>query len=1580
MATPLNPDLTNEVSTEDVEWPRPLEMDTEPEGIDLASLMAEPDEPEGIDLASLMAEPDEPVVPLREEPQQGLSDSPFGLAEAKEWAVNTGERGKKFYEQSAEVGHLYYLLGKAERQGNNQAREEVMTKIINLPPMQESEGGMDKVLEVVSSFPATIFTGDRIQAGIDAVRRTMFNPVSYAPQFVIGMTGGYDADSLAGMTAATLHQVGVEPGIVRASSATSGLIGSALGWVGIGKVVGALAPAVKREITERVVSSATAQVIAKKFTESATGAVATGAVAAAGTMGATEVNNIFFEELAKETNDAVYGTEFEHPSIDHMLNRIKGAVVTGGILGTTIGGGAIAAGKGVGLLNTGRKKLLTREDSVEGALARLKAKEKTEMDLNVKNEEGSRLDISPNDELTERLSFNENKEREVLTDELFKVPEENLDSVIERTIITRGGKDSGIPISEHEQKVTVLQEKLYELEKQLNSKESGPEEVVFELDGETPAQQRIDQPAPKVAGTVPLELIARQDAAKAAVKALDDEGRPFTDPEVMKATAEWKEASKAVREARKAGEEPKPNAPRPAGIVERKNRAIAREKELKAAGQKTTDPERAAAIQEAKVLKSLWRQKINEKKALAAELKELEKMANDPTVTGAEEALIRAQIAAEKAQELAEPGWLEPGPDVPEMTAESNKQFRQEMREIITQAKRAERQGDKNGIARGKALVRQRIDERRREQNITAERNKLISQINDTIRKGAKKDGVTDADTTGLFRTIKLFINPDKEALAGYLNGTKELPEGVNRTILDGLLRIRQDKRQNTLPRLREIHAAVTELFEIGTERRLETIMPRELGILETKTATMTEMIGERPYDKVKARSFVVGITKVPRTMRDRFLRLFDGPGKFITGNWMGLGNILMRDVNKPYRESAMFKLFDTTKQERHEEVLRKKFTDEYHSMIKTTYGENGTMTDMQLHDFLINELYGEQKVILDESWNPVYTVDQNGTKVPIRLNRDQRIRQAADLYNQDLREYYKRNHGYTDETIAAIQNLDQQDQAFMDLALSFFKNITYAEKNAVHRELKGFDLPIKESYAGTVHREGFTLEQNADNLIQNMADPLPSASNFASLKAAAKGSNKKIATRGIFSSIESEISDTAHYVAFADKVEQVSKVVLAEDFRNAVRIRFDEQTAKELNDAVLAGLKDIGRGKPSFEPPDMVDFVRRNIVRAKLFGSAIVGLKQLNSFVNLAVDNGVSTADFSAGCLEGLADIPHMIKVVDDFSPSIQMRGLADIDQVFTHSKTDSAPFENPTIGKAMAKIDYLSNKYLSLFIVKGDRGSAYLGGYALYKGLLKQVEAGKMTLEEAGLRVEYAVKRALQTSEMSHLTPFQKSQNSFSRLASTFTTGTFSLMRMSHEAVFNTVKLLEQIGKERDTYNLLRESGAPAVELEAQGARIDALRAKRGEVVGQTAKTIFVAHTLAGAAYTLASGNTDLREIIAGALLGPLPGIPFLGAGLEATVRGMLGLKQFPGNQDLVTETVEDLTAALYRAVDGQPIERWGPKLLSGTQLVTPVPLVLSKNIAYSAANDLTEGELGRFLLTLTGFSDKKVDELTK
>jgi hypothetical protein len=255
-------------------------------------------------------------------------------------------------------------------------------------------------------------------------------------------------------------------------------------------------------------------------------------------------------------------------------------------------------------------------------------------------------------------------------------------------------------------------------------------------------------------------------------------------------------------------------------------------------------------------------------------------------------------------------------------------------------------------------------------------------------------------------------------------------------------------------------------------------------------------------------------------------------------------------------------------------------------------------------------------------------------------------------------------------------------------------------------------------------------------------------------------------------------------------------------------------------------------------------------------------------------------------------------------------------------------------------------------------------------------------MTVEEAGLRVEAAMNRSQQTSEVSYQTPFQKSQNPVSKLASTFSTGVFSLMRMSHEAVFDVVKLYEQIGKEGDVYNALREKGVPAEELAAQGAKIDALKARKLGLVGQTAKTMFVAHTLSGMLYGLASnyGVWDTEEMIAAGVVGPLAGVPFLGPGLESVVRGFLGLKQYPGNQDLATEVIGELTRATVQAVNGEPFEKWGKGLLAGAQMVTPVPLLLSQRITYSAANDLTEGELGRFLLTLTGASDKKVDKLTK
>jgi hypothetical protein len=376
-----------------------------------------------------------------------------------------------------------------------------------------------------------------------------------------------------------------------------------------------------------------------------------------------------------------------------------------------------------------------------------------------------------------------------------------------------------------------------------------------------------------------------------------------------------------------------------------------------------------------------------------------------------------------------------------------------------------------------------------------------------------------------------------------------------------------------------------------------------------------------------------------------------------------------------------------------------------------------------------------------------------------------------------------------------------------------------------------------------------------------------------------------------------------------------------------------------------------------------------------------MIGLKQLNNFVNFAVGEGISTKEFFAGVVEGLMDPTRMSGIMDDLSPTIKFRGMQDLDPMFTHESSISRPYFHGGVQKAYANVEYFTDKYLSLFLVHGDRAAVKLGGYAMYRALLKKVEAGKMTLEEASLRVEEKMKSTQHTQDVAYQTKFQKDTNTWNRLFSAYTTGTFSLLRMSHEAAFDLVKVYETLGMEKKKYNTLREANATPDEMAPVAARIAELNKLRRKVAGQTAKTLAVAHVTSGVLYSLASnyGVAELDELIAAGILGPINAVPGFGRFAETTLRSMMGLKRYPATQDMVTQTLLDMGMSLSGG-NQSSTQRWTEGMLKGAQLASPFPALFAGRLAFSAVDDLSDGDFGRFFMIATGATPNTVDKLTK
>lgn len=1591
MPTKLDPNMTNVATVDDVIEPRPLGMDSPLPAFDLDAAMAElPPAPEPeFDLDAAMAALPQDSPPPSDSVGPRPEDSPSVMGAVGQWFGTRTERAKKNWQRQTEESHAFFKLGKAIFENDQNGMVEAGGMIDSLPPAgQEEQDLIDRGLGLAMSIPNTIFEGDRLTASADAMQQfdpmIKSNPMLALPAAAIGATGLYDSHVISGMVAHTLLKEGVDPQIAKNVALLTGHTGSALGWVGTGLISKALPSSVKRAIIEEA-TKLTVKEVAKKSALSRVLPVA-GELAKAGavggaTMATIEADKITMTNLGRAISNNVDDTVIPYDSIPHALNMIYSAAKVGVGLGAVAHTSLSTLGTSLVKINAMRKSFSAGEGSVSDFIK--KADERSARDLAVSNEEGSIIEIRPDDGgINERLSFEEDAYRGKIAGELEDVPEADLDAYVQQNVITRGGKDSGVGKDDYAAERTVLDEKIYALRKELGSKEPVPKEEI-PVEGESaPAAQRIDQPAPREEGVVPQELLDREQAAKDAVKTLKDAGGIFTDKEVMLAEAELSDASKAVREAKAAGTPEKEQAPTISGITERKRAAQTRDKELKEAGVNARDPERAQVRQEIAVLKSLEAAKKKELADAVEEKRLLEEKVHDQTVRRGEEAEIRAKIALKKAQDLAEPGWLEPSPEVPEMTAESNKQFREQLAIVRAKLKAARTAEHADGIKEGKAELRQLVDRKMREKKITEERNGLIGEINSIVREGARKDGKTDADTTATMASLRAVVNMTKAQLDEVLTGVKELPTGADKGIILRLLKIKTDRRLNSLAELRILKDAVTDLLEKGQEKRFEYLIAEELRQVKLRRGAAAEVLGADWVEKVRLSKLQVGnkMQGIPRNRMEALNHFFDSPGEFVTANFPGIGKILMRDVFKDYDGSTMRQIFDTTKEERLKAKLDLEAFQELDQMYMQIYGKDGKMTPMQLarwkHE-LINE---PSTTVLDKHGWPAAAVGPDGKAIPILLNRGQRIMLAAVLDRPGIFETFQKTHGFTEETKAAIQNLLPEDELMRQFLFSFAEK-DYAKKNAVYAQREGNNLPKIENYSGSIQREGFGEELTLDPLLQQMAQNSATPDNITSLMRAVEYSDKPIKITNFLIDLENMVKDTNQYVAYSQKAADFHNTLLNAEFIDAIKTAYDPDTAGALIAAMRKHVEDISTGKSDFRAPGWTDWFRSNAIRATIFARATIGMKQLNQMMLFATEPGFKGPEFLSGVAEYFAAPIENGKIMKGISTPLEQRGLSNIDSAFSAEKN----FTRPTAFDKKGLIKFYQNefadRYLSANIVYPDRTAVYAGGYSLFRHLIKPVEEGGkgMSVEEAGLRVEAVMNNTQQTSAMAYLTPFQKSPAMGDRLLSNFTSGPFSSMRMSHEAVHAMIKGIDRYGRERDNLAAMINEGADEAALTKQRELIAETKARKWELTKQAAKVIGIAHVGQGMLYALMSnyGHWDTADEVAGVILGSTGALLLIGPVIENSVRAVVGLKKYQDDSGLVQGSIQSI-ADLFKSYEDKPERLFYDTAAEAAKLPSPLPFGWLTNVGFSVKDDLLEGDIAKFIAVLAGATPNSIDRI--
>lgn len=519
-------------------------------------------------------------------------------------------------------------------------------------------------------------------------------------------------------------------------------------------------------------------------------------------------------------------------------------------------------------------------------------------------------------------------------------------------------------------------------------------------------------------------------------------------------------------------------------------------------------------------------------------------------------------------------------------------------------------------------------------------------------------------------------------------------------------------------------------------------------------------------------------------------------------------------------------------------------------------------------------------------------------------------------MVNDDVLQFNEEFFSRVDE------HLSEQDKAVAEALFQFYEE-TYDKLNRFYEEHYGISLG---------HREFYSPRSMDKGGIDVVSGDLRSYAGLSAIKKrTAKGGQIKI--KGAFNVLQNYINNSNHFIAFADKLQDINAVLGDAEVKNRIRNVFGEK----MNEKIAY---EISR----FASNDKVYVQGINGIMSKLranYAVSVLGLKpslaikQLTGFP--AYWENVPTKDF----LEGLADFArHPKQAIETLGNSQYMktRGTNIIKDFEEVSKSEMLKNLGTKIGL---------REFLMLNIQLGDRGSIYMGGWALYKYMLKKTGDPVQAMAE----FERITNETQQSSYMSEQSAWQS--NPFGNW--------FTMFQSSQN---------QYLRKE--------------------------LTALRGLATGRmdwdkAMKTLFIYHFLLPMFFQFVSDGFrwDKDAQLRAAALGSLNGAFVLGKVMErmvdwaitGTLNYKLGIKELFPPVSVLENGAKFLSDSVKYAVDDISLEDYMDALRGAVRTAgeaTGLPLKYPMDVAMASGDYLEEGEYGKAALLWLGWSPYALRDL--
>lgn len=519
-------------------------------------------------------------------------------------------------------------------------------------------------------------------------------------------------------------------------------------------------------------------------------------------------------------------------------------------------------------------------------------------------------------------------------------------------------------------------------------------------------------------------------------------------------------------------------------------------------------------------------------------------------------------------------------------------------------------------------------------------------------------------------------------------------------------------------------------------------------------------------------------------------------------------------------------------------------------------------------------------------------------------------------MVNDDVLQFNEEFFSRVDE------HLSEQDKAVAEALFQFYEE-TYDKLNRFYEEHYGISLG---------HREFYSPRSMDKGGIDVVSGDLRSYAGLSAIKKrTAKGGQIKI--KGAFNVLQNYINNSNHFIAFADKLQDINAVLGDAEVKNRIRNVFGEK----MNEKIAY---EISR----FASNDKVYVQGINGIMSKLranYAVSVLGLKpslaikQLTGFP--AYWENVPTKDF----LEGLADFArHPKQAIETLGNSQYMktRGTNIIKDFEEVSKSEMLKNLGTKIGL---------REFLMLNIQLGDRGSIYMGGWALYKYMLKKTGDPAQAMAE----FERITNETQQSSYMSEQSAWQS--NPFGNWFTMFQSSQNQYLRKELTA-------LRGLATKRMDWD-------------------------------KAMKTLFIYHFLLPMFFQFVSDGFrwDKDAQLRAAMLGSLNGAFVLGKVMErmvdwaitGTLNYKLRIKELFPPVSVLENGAKFLSDSVKYAVDDISLEDYMEALRGAVRTVgeaTGLPLKYPMDVAAASGDYLEEGEYGKAALLWLGWSPYALRDL--